>query len=88
MLKVMILALGLICATSLAARAEEPNTKPVRKGRPQLTEEQKAAHKAILEKYDTNKDGKLDADERKSISQDDREKLKKAGLGPRRKKDK
>ena len=86
MLKLMILTLGLLCATSLATRADEPADKPARKGRPQLTEEQKALHKSMLEKYDTNKDGKLDADERKSISQDDREKFKKGGLGPRRKK--
>jgi len=53
--------------------------KPEHK-RPPLTEEQKALRKELLGKYDTNKDGKLDKEERKNVSDADKAKLKKAGL--------
>jgi hypothetical protein len=44
------------------------------------TEAQKAARKDLLAKYDANKDGKLDKEERKKITSDeDKAKLKKAG---------
>jgi hypothetical protein len=47
---------------------------------PVATAEQKAAQKDLLAKYDANKDGKLDKEERKKItSEDDKAKLKKAG---------
>jgi hypothetical protein len=55
--------------------------------RPQLTAEQKQLRKDILAKYDANKDGKLDREERAKISSEDKEKLKKAGLGPRNNRD-
>ena len=38
-----------------------------------------------LEKYDTNKDGKLDKKERAKISKEDQGKLEKAGLGQKHK---
>ncbi len=48
--------------------------------RPVLTEEQKTARKELLAKYDANKDGKLDKEERQKItSEEDKAKLKKAG---------
>jgi hypothetical protein len=40
----------------------------------------------LLEKYDTNKDGKLDKEERAKVSKEDKEKLEKAGLVRNRKK--
>ena len=44
------------------------------------TEAQKTARKDLLAKYDANKDGKLDKEERKKITSDeDKAKLKKAG---------
>ena len=52
----------------------------------QVTEEQKKARAELLEKYDTNKDGKLDKDERAKMSAEDKEKATKAGLGARKKK--
>lgn len=36
--------------------------------------------KQMLEKYDTNKDGKLDKEERAKISAEDKAKMEKAGL--------
>ncbi len=51
-----------------------------------LTEEQRKLRKEILDKYDANKDGKLDKSERAKISKEDQEKVEKAGLGGRNKK--
>lgn len=42
--------------------------------KPQLTPEQKQARKALIEKYDTNKDGKLSKDELANMSQEDKDK--------------
>ena len=76
MLKVAVLALTLAgLGYSVTAQAADGD-QPARK-RPQLTEEQRKARKEIIDKYDTNKDGKLDAEERKAITAEDREKLAK-----------
>ena len=48
-----------------------------------LTDDQKALLKEITAKYDTNKDGRLSPEERAKISDEDKAKLQKAGLGPR-----
>lgn len=85
MLRAMILAVGLTLAVAVVARAEDD--KPEKPKRPQLTEEQKALRKEITEKYDKDKDGKLSPDERKGISAEDKERMSKAGLGPRKKKE-
>jgi len=78
----MILAVGLSSALALTASAQDEK-KPERPQRPALTEEQKALRKEIVEKYDKDKDGKLSPEERKSISEEDRAKMQKAGLGGR-----
>ena len=39
----------------------------------------------MMAKYDTNKDGKLDKEERAKISTEDKEKMDKAGLTPKKK---
>jgi hypothetical protein len=52
--------------------------------KPKPTPEQKAARKAMLDKYDTNKDGKLDADEKAKISAEDRAKMGGAGGGKKK----
>jgi hypothetical protein len=85
MLRAMILAVGLTLAVAVVARAEDD--KPEKPKRPQLTEEQKALRKEITEKYDKDKDGKLSPEERKSISAEDKERMAKGGLGPRKKKE-
>ena len=51
------------------------------KKHPKVAEERRKLRKEMLEKYDTNKDGKLDKKERAKISKEDQEKLEKAGLG-------
>ncbi len=84
MFKLMTVGLAL-CALTLAAPAAEGD-KPERK-RPELTEEQKKQRSEIVAKYDTNKDGRLNAEERKAMSAEDREKLAQlSGRGQRGKK--
>ncbi len=75
MKKILITVIGLLCATSLVVNAQD--AKPTHR---QMTAEQKALQKEMLEKYDTNKDGKLDRAERAKISKEDKERMEKAGL--------
>ena len=56
------------------------------KKHPKASEDQRKLRKEMLEKYDTNKDGKLDKQERAKFSKADKEKLEKAGLGRQAKK--
>jgi len=84
-MRAMILALSLCTAAALNVRADDEK-KPEAPKRPALTEEQKALRKSMIEKYDTNKDGKLSAEERKAMSAEDKEKMAKA-FPPRKKKD-
>ncbi len=86
MLRALILAVGFSSALALAANAQDGEKKPAPPKRPPLTEEQKALRKEITEKYDKDKDGKLSPDERKAISEEDRAKMQKAGLGGQRRK--
>lgn len=79
-MKKLLVATCLTCALTLAAHAAEGETKA------KPTAEQKALRKEIKERYDTNKDGKLDKEERAKINAADKEKLEKAGLGPKKKK--
>lgn len=76
MKKFVVLALTLCCAASVTLRAAEGKKR-------ELTEEQKKARKELIEKYDTNKDGKLDKEERAKISDEDKAK---AGIGGGKKK--
>ena len=73
-------------ADDSSAKAEPHATQEPKPKRPALTEEQKTARKDLLAKYDANKDGKLDKDERKSITAEDKAKLRKAGLQARQRK--
>jgi len=75
----MLFTMGLCGVLAVAANAADGDKKPAR------TPEQKALMKEITEKYDKDKDGKLSGEERKAISTEDREKMTKAGIGPRKK---
>ncbi|WP_150107239.1 hypothetical protein [Pedosphaera parvula] len=79
MKKFVLLALGLFCAASVAVHAEDAKPKH------HMTDEQKALMKEMVAKYDTNKDGKLDKEERAKMSQEDKDKLDKAGIGKHKK---
>ena len=72
---------GLSPALLRAADADNGGKK-----RAKLTEEQRKLRQELLEKYDTNKDKKLDKKERAKISKEDKEKLEKAGLARHAKK--
>ena len=78
-MKKLLVALCFACAVALSVQAAEG------KKNNKLTEEQKTLRKDMLAKYDTNKDGKLDKDERAKISAEDKEKMEKAGLGRKKK---
>lgn len=75
-MKKLLAALCFTCALIVAVHAED--AKETKKHG--STPEQKALRKEILEKYDTNKDGKLSKEERAKISAEDKAKLEKAGL--------
>ena len=57
------------------------------KKHPKVAEARRTLRKEMLEKYDTNKNGKLDKQERAKISQEDKERMQKAGLGGKRKRE-
>src|SRR5881396_3683267 len=87
MKKLLALALGVSLLGALSpalVRAADADNGAKKRARP--TEEQRKLRKELIEKYDTNKDGKLDKAERAKISKGDKEKLEKAGLGDRHKK--
>ena len=76
-MKKLLVAMCFACALALVANAQD-KTEGSKSGtkHPAPTPEQKEARKALLEKYDTNKDGKLDKAEKAKIS---KEELEKAG---------
>ena len=78
MKKLLVAAVALLCASTILVQAQDTAPKKEKKV---LTAEQKALWKEIVTKYDTNKDGKLDKTERAVISQEDKDKLEKAGIG-------
>jgi Ca2+-binding EF-hand superfamily protein len=77
MLRILALALGLSFAVVLTTRAADGEKKG---------QEQKSARKELIDKYDKNKDGKLDREERQAMSAEDKEKWQKASGGARKKK--
>lgn len=83
MKKLSLIVIGCLCALAITVSAAEGG-----KQKKQLTDEQKTLMKEITKKYDANSDGKLDKEERAKISAEDKEKLKKAGIGGREKKSK
>jgi hypothetical protein len=80
-MKKLIVALCFTSLLAVAAHAEDkPAAKPEKKT---LTAEQKTARKALVEKYDANKDGKLDKEERSKATS---EELEKAGYAAKKEK--
>lgn len=78
MKKLLLAALTLCFALSLTSAFAADGEKK------ELTDDQKAVRKEMLEKYDANKDGKLDKDERAKMTDEDKAKWEKAF--PRKKK--
>ena len=50
--------------------------------KPPKSQEKKGPPKELLEKYDTNKDGKLDQEERSKVSKEDKKKFAPRRRGP------
>ena len=75
MKKFAILALGLLTATAITASAADGDKK-----KKELTPDQKKVMDEITTKYDANKNGKLEPEEREKISDDDKKKMKDAGI--------
>ena len=59
-----------------------------KKKRPEMTEEQKKVNKELLEKYDTDKNGRLNGEERSKFSAEDKAKYEKAFPNAGKKKEK
>jgi hypothetical protein len=76
----------LVLAAAFTLNAQEgPKGPPPGEGRPlrpKLTEEQKKQRTELIAKYDANKDGKLDKEERTKVSDDDRKLLRSFGPPP------
>ena len=71
-MKKLLVILSVACALAFTANAAEGGKKH------QMTDEQKTVMKEMLAKYDTNKDGKLDKEERAKMTQEDKDKMAKA----------
>jgi len=70
------LALALVGGVATSQAQEEK-----KKERPPMTAEQKELMAKMVAKYDKNGDKKLDGEERKAMSPEDKEAMKKAGIG-------
>jgi len=82
MKKLLVAAVALFCATAIVVQAQDAAPKKEKK---KLTPEQQTVMTDMLAKYDTNKDGKLDKTERAAMTQEDKDKMTKAGLGAKKK---
>jgi hypothetical protein len=78
MKRLLVAFMTLACAFALTAKAADSTDKP------KLTKEEKAERKALIEKYDANKDGKLDKEERAKMSKEDKEKWQSFGGGKKK----
>ena len=75
MKKLLVIAVGLLIAGALTVSAAGGG-----KGKKDLTPEQQKLKSEMVTKYDTSKDGKIDAEEAAKISAEDKAKLKEAGV--------
>jgi uncharacterized protein YktB (UPF0637 family) len=63
----------MLCALAISATAAEGKKKGAK-----MTDEQKAVHKQMVEKYDANKDGKLDKEEKAKMTAEDKKAMAQA----------
>lgn len=84
-MKKLIAAVCLSCAFAVATRAAEGETKKEHGEKPKPSAEHKALRKELTEKYDTNKNGKLDKEEKSKMSAEDQEKWKTLSPTPKKK---
>jgi hypothetical protein len=76
MKKLLAIALGVALLGIIGVQAEEKKEGE----KHEMTAEQKKLKKEMTAKYDANKDGKLDKEERAKMSEEDKKKCKDAGL--------
>ena len=76
MKKILVAVLGLLCAMALVVSAQD--APKIKKGK--LTADQQTLQKEMLAKYDTDKNGKLSKTEIAAMTQEDKDKMIKAGL--------
>jgi len=81
MKKLLVIVFGLLVAGALTVSAAEGKKK-------EMTPEQQKLRKEMTEKYDANKDGKIDEQEAAKVSSEDKAKMKEANvrIGPGKKK--
>jgi len=85
-MKKLLIAVCLTCALAVAAPAaegEKPEAGTKKKAAP--TAEQKALRKELVGKYDTNKNNRLDKEERSKMTAEDQEKWKSITPAPKKK---
>ena len=75
-MKKLLVALCMTCVLALAAHAQDGEAKKSgdKPKKPELTAEQKTVYADLVTKYDLNKDGKLDKEERSKMSAEDKAK--------------
>jgi GH35 family endo-1,4-beta-xylanase len=87
-MKKLLSIMAVLVALTLTARAAEGYAKPnegENKKRPALTPEQKTQRKELIEKYDTNKNKRLDKEERSKMTPEDAQKWESLTPPPRAK---
>jgi len=77
MKKLLHAAAVLLCAIAITVQAQDADVGG-KKAKKELTAEQKQLQTDMLAKYDTNKDGKLDKEEKAAMSQEDKDAWAKA----------
>ena len=73
MKKLLVIALGILVARTVSVNAAKGSKKS-------MTPEQEKLKKEMVEKYDANKDGKVDEQEAAKIDRADKKKMKEAGV--------
>jgi len=73
MKKLLVIALGILVAGTVSVNAAKGSKKS-------MTPEQEKLKKEMVEKYDANKDGKVDEQEAAKIDRADKKKMKEAGV--------
>lgn len=80
-MKKLLIITCLTCVLAIAAQAAEGEKEK----KPSASAEKKALRKELVEKYDTNKNGRLDKEEKSKMTPEDAEKWKSLAPAPKKK---
>ena len=83
MKKLLLSAAVILCAAAISVQAQDSDGKKAKK---ELTAEQKQLQTDMLAKYDANKDGKLDKEEKAKMTQEEKDGWAKAFPAKKKKK--